>query len=87
MDGGRLVITWQYVEPEEDPGIVVVSMRRPDEDVIVYYAGDNIEGDPRELDLSIPVEDMTAVVQDQRISLTTSAEVIELGENLDDFED
>ncbi len=87
VDGGRLVITWQDVEPEEDPGIVVVSMRRPDEDVIVYYAGDNIEGDPRELNLSIPVEDMTAVVQDQRISLTTSAEVIELGENLDEFED
>ena len=85
VQGGELIVAWQDVAPEEDPGIVVVAMRRPDEDVTAYYAGDDIEGDPREQDLSIPVADMTAVVQDQRISLTTSAEVIELGERLEDF--
>jgi len=87
VEGGELVVAWQEVEPEEDPGIVVVTMRRPDEDVAVYYAGSNIEGDPRDLDLSISVAEMEAVVQDQRISLTTSAEVIELGEQLDDFDE
>jgi hypothetical protein len=85
VEGGELIVAWQEVMPEEDPGVVVVAMRRPGEDVTAYYAGDNIEGDPRELDLSISVAEMEAVVQDQRISLTTSVEVIELGEQLEDF--
>jgi hypothetical protein len=85
VEGGELIVAWQALVPEVDPGVVVVAMRRPGEDVTAYYVGDNIEGDPRELDLTISVAEMEAVVQDQRISLTTSAEVIELGEQLEDF--
>ena len=87
IEGGELVVAWDEIAPEEDPGVVTVAMLRDDgEAVAVYYAGDDIEGDPRDQYLSIPVADMEAVVRDQRISLTTSAEVIELGERLEDFE-
>jgi len=87
VEGGELIVAWQDLEPEEDPGVVHVVMRRDDEDVSVYYSGDDIEGDPRELDLDVSVADMEAVAQDGRISLTTSSEVIELGEELEDFQE
>lgn len=82
VEGGELIIAWQELTFEADPGIVVVTMRRAEEVVSTYYLGDDIVGDPRDQELSIPVDDMVAVVRDQRISLTTSAEVIELGEQL-----
>ncbi|HWM73851.1 MAG TPA: hypothetical protein VNQ53_08925 [Nocardioides sp.] len=87
VDGGRLVVYWQELEPEEDPGIVHVVMIREDESVDVEWTATEILGDPREQSLGVSVEEMEAVAQDQRISLTTSAEVIELGEKLDDFSD
>jgi hypothetical protein len=86
VEGGELVVAWDELEPEEDPGVVTVAMTRDDGEVVaVFFSGDNIEGDPRDQDLSIPVAEMEAVVRDQRISLTTSAEVIELGERLEVF--
>lgn len=87
VEGGELVVAWQEVTPEADPGVVTVAMVRDDEVVVAFYQGTTIEGDPRDQDLSVPVGDMEAVVRDQRISLTTSAEVIELGERLEGFQD
>ena len=87
LDGGRLVVYWQELEIQEDPGILHVVMIRNDESVDVEWSGDEILGDPREQSLGVSVEDMEAVARDQRISLTTSADVIELGEQLDDFDE
>lgn len=84
--GGRLVLYWQEEEPEEDPGEVVVVMLRKDETVLVGWFGDPITGDPRAQDLTIPVDVLEEIAQDGRISLTTTQDVVDLGEALDDWE-
>ncbi|KQV65765.1 hypothetical protein ASC64_12715 [Nocardioides sp. Root122] len=68
-DGHRLVLAWQELEPEEDPGIVYVIDRRDGEDVIADYSGVSIEGDPRDLDLGITLDEMAEIVTDQRLTL------------------
>lgn len=67
--GGRVWLGWQELEPEEDPGVVYVIDRRDGEDVVVRYTGATIEGDPREQDLGITVEQMTALATDARLTL------------------
>lgn len=86
VDGGRLTFTWTEEEPEEDPGYVAVVLQRDDERVSVSWYGDVITGDPREQDLFIPVDTLEAIAQDARISLTTSQEVVDAGEDLDDWD-
>lgn len=88
VDGGRVLVAWQEEEPEEDPGIVLVALLREDESteqVTAYYAGDSFTGDPREAELSIGVETMLDIVQDDRLSLTTSPETVELGREAADL--
>jgi hypothetical protein len=68
-DGVELVLAWQELEPEEDPGVVFVIDRRDGEDVVADYSGVSITGDPRELDLGITVEEMADVVTDERLTL------------------
>jgi hypothetical protein len=85
VDGGRLVVQWFEAEPEEDPGGVAVTMIRADETVSAGWSGDTITGDPRDQDLRIPIDVLEAIVQDQRISLTTTQDVLDLGERLDDW--
>jgi len=84
--GGRLVLHWQELEPEEDPGEVVVVMLREHETVLVGWFGDTITGDPREQDLAIPLDVLEGIAQDERISLTTTQEVVDLGAALDDWD-
>ncbi|RYC13273.1 hypothetical protein [Nocardioides zhouii] len=68
-DGSDLVLAWQELEPEEDPGVVYVIDRRDDEDVIAHYSGASITGDPRELDLGVTVDEMADIVTDARLTL------------------
>lgn len=68
-DGHRLVLAWQELEPEEDPGVVYLIDRREGEDVIADYSGVSIVGDPRDLDLGITLEEMAAIVTDRRLTL------------------
>lgn len=68
-DGHRVVLAWQELEPEEDPGVVYVIDRRDGEDVIARYSGVSITGDPRDLELGISVEEMAGIVTDERLSL------------------
>ncbi|MDR7252723.1 hypothetical protein J2X46_001699 [Nocardioides sp. BE266] len=68
-DGEQLVLAWQELEQEEDPGVVYVIDRRDGEDVIAHYSGTSIEGDPRDLDLGITVDEMAGIVTDQRLTL------------------
>lgn len=67
--GGRLLLGWQEEEPEEDPGVVYVIDRRDGEDVVARYTGAVVSGDPRELDLGISLDEMVAVVTDERLTL------------------
>lgn len=67
--GGRVVLGWQELEPEEDPGVVYVVDRREGEDVVVAYSGVSITDDPRELDLGVSVDQLVAVATDERLTL------------------
>ncbi len=68
-DGVDLVLAWQELEPEEDPGVVYVIDRRDGEDVVAHYSGASITGDPRELDLGITIDQMADIVTDERLTL------------------
>ena len=69
--GGRLVLGWQELEPEEDPGVVFVIDRRDGEDVVAKYYGASITGDPRDLDLGVTVDEMADIVSDRRLTLAS----------------
>ncbi|MBS43788.1 MAG: hypothetical protein CMH83_11640 [Nocardioides sp.] len=86
VDGTPLVLRWDELVPEEDPGLVVVERTGAQEQVRVLFAGPSITGDPRDLDLPVSVEDLEAVATDPRLGLTTSAATIALGDDLDDWE-
>ena len=55
--------------------------------VRVYSSGPSIEGDPRELDLRISVDEMVAIIADPRFGLKTTPEMVEAGAALDGFPD
>ncbi|SEB48720.1 hypothetical protein SAMN04489844_0259 [Nocardioides exalbidus] len=67
--GSDLVLAWQELEPEEDPGVVYVADVRDDEAVLAHYSGVGITGDPRDLDLGITVDQMADIVTDERLTL------------------
>lgn len=75
-------LSWEEVEPEEDPGVVLLALPKDGATVVVYQAGADIEGDPRELDLAISVEDMVAVAADPRVDLTTTPATVAAGDDL-----
>ena len=83
FDGNEVTIAWQDLEQEEDPGIVYVIDRREGEDVAVQVSGPSITDDPRNLDLGVPLEDLAALVTDQRLSLTTWQQVVDLGDSVE----
>ena len=87
VDGGTLYLLWDEVVPEEDPGVVSVAMVRGDEMVLVGYGGVEIVGDPREQELPVPVETMERLAQDERLSLTTTQDVVDAGKAVTDWED
>ena len=68
-DGHELVLAWQELVPEEDPGVVYVIDVRDEEAVLAHYSGVSIKGDPRELDLGVTVEEMADIVTDGRLTL------------------
>lgn len=85
-DGSPMILTWDEVEPEEDPGYVSVTVDHEGEWTHVGYSGPEITGDPRKLKLPISVETLTAVAQDPRLRLRTSPAVVAAGEELDDWD-
>lgn len=87
VEGGTIYLVWAEEVPEEDPGLVYVVLQRADEEVAALTAGEVITGDPRELDLAVPVDRLVEIVQDQRLSLTTSQDVVDAGESLADWDD
>lgn len=84
---GEGILTWEPHAPEEDPGTIVVVVAKGDTQVLVMQAGPVVDGDPRELDLPISVEDMFALAQDARVDRTTSQATLDAGAALDFWED
>lgn len=58
--------------PEEDPGIVVITLQRDGEYESAHLSGPDITKDPRTLDLEAGVDDLVAVLSDPRFGLTTT---------------
>lgn len=79
-DDGLLI--WEEQEPEEDPGVVGVSVQKGQTTVFVYQAGFDITDDPRTLEMPISVDDMFAIATDPRMGLTTSQAAVDAGEAL-----
>jgi hypothetical protein len=66
---GNGLLAWEEVEPEEDPGLVLVVEPKGDAVVLVTYYGPDITGDPRRLDLPISVDDLQAIADDPRVDV------------------
>lgn len=81
--GGGVTLTWAELAPEEDPGYVVVIAELDHHSVVVRYYGADITGDPRDLELPVPVDTLVDIATDPRLAPTTSQEAIEGGEELD----
>lgn len=75
-------VFWEKAVPEEDPGVVYVMVSKGDTDVLLFYSGPRITGDPRKLDLSVSVQDMLAVGNDPRVDVTTSAAAVAEGDGI-----
>ncbi|KQY57375.1 hypothetical protein ASD66_16695 [Nocardioides sp. Root151] len=77
-DAGDVQLYWEDEEPEEDPGLVIVTFASDEGVNVAYYAGDSITADPRDLDLGVDVDDMVAIVTDERFGTTTTTELTEV---------
>ncbi len=84
LEGGVL-LGWELVTPEEDPGVVGLQLRRDGEVITVMMSGPSITGDPRELELEPTVATMTELVQDPRLRLQTDAATVAAGEGVADW--
>lgn len=82
-DGHQVLLGWQELEPEEDPGVVYVIDRREDEDVVVRLSGPTIDGDPRDLELGMDLGSLASVATDRRLGLTTTKKVLDEVAELD----
>lgn len=80
---GDVTLSWQELEPEEDPGIVYVSQERDDGFAMVGYSGRSILGDPREQTLPVSVEEMVEIVSDPAYGPVTTAEYAAAAERID----
>ena len=86
VEGARLLLRWDELVPEEDPGSVMVMLLRDDEYSFVQQSGPSITGDPRDLDLPESVEGLVAVVEDPRLRLQTTPDAVAAGRDLADWE-
>ena len=84
--GEGTALSWQKVQVESDPGIVLIRHQRGDELVTVLFSGPDITGDPREMDLDPDVEKLIEIARDPRLELTTTKAVVAAGERVDDWE-
>ena len=77
-DGGRFRLTWQEVEPEEDPGILTLTFTRDGEEHSVTYAGQEITRDPRrQANLPVSIDDFARLLTDPRFSSTTTQAMVD----------
>ncbi len=73
---GGAQLRWQLRVPEEDPGIVALSLERDGTLVNALVSGPDITRDPRSMDLQPTVEALTELVGDPRLRLRTSPQAV-----------
>jgi len=78
----RVLLSWQKVMPEEDPGFVSVQTRHAGSVATVWYAGKDITRDPRRMHLEFPVRQLVRLVRDTRLRLFTTAATVRAGERV-----
>jgi hypothetical protein len=81
-----LTMQWCVLQPEDDPGVVVLTLDGDEGWSQVLLAGPDITGDPRSLDLPISVDEMAAVINDPAFGLTTTQEMVDAGAALTPWE-
>lgn len=76
---GHFNLIWQREVPEEDPGIVVLTLTTPSgEERAITYAGEQITRDPRkQKNLQISVDDMQRLLTGARFSATTTQDMVD----------
>jgi hypothetical protein len=84
--GGGTRLTWGLVEPEEDPGDVIVSLQRGGTLTVASYSGPDITRDPRTMDLHPSVDELVDLVRDSRLSLRTSPQTVAAGEQVAEWQ-
>lgn len=73
----HLYLRWQNEQPEEDPGILVLTAVVGDQARTVYYAGQQITTDPRkQSDLPVSIADLQSLLTDPRFSTTTTQQLL-----------
>lgn len=75
----RVLLSWEKVAPEEDPGYVAVATRHAGSVATVSYAGPDITRDPRRMRLEFPVHRLVKLVRDPRLRLFTTAATVRAG--------
>jgi hypothetical protein len=73
---GGAQLRWEPVAPEEDPGIVALSLLRDGTLVTALLSGPDITRDPRAMDLQPSVQALSDLVRDPRLRLRTSPEAV-----------
>jgi hypothetical protein len=78
--GARL--HWQLIAPEEDPGIVALSMEREGTLITALVSGPDITRDPRTMELQPSVNTLNDLVSDPRLRLRTSPKTVADGRHV-----
>ncbi len=87
VDGGTLLFRWRPGTEEEEGGGYYWTLVRKDEVVQVAFEQSALfEEDPRGLDLSPQPEDLRSAVLDPAMSLRTTAEAWQSGEELENYD-
>jgi len=79
---GGAQLHWQLIAPEEDPGIVALSLEREGTLITALVSGPEITRDPRTMELQPSVNTLTDLVSDPRLRLRTSPQTVADGRHV-----
>jgi hypothetical protein len=82
---GGAQLRWELRVPEEDPGIVALSLEREGTLVTALVSGPDINRDPRTMELQPSVNALTDLVSDPRLRLRTSPQAVADGRQVTDW--
>lgn len=86
-DGSTLRISWEKVEPEEDPGLVTITVLRRDQVVSLTVNGPHITGDPATTDdLPHDLDTFVGIATDPDFGMRTTQDYVDAGEEIDDWQ-
>ncbi len=74
--GGGTQLRWELLAPEEDPGIVALSLEREGTLITALVSGPPITRDPRAMELKPSVDTLSDLVGDPRLRLAASPQAV-----------